>query len=362
MDSLRKSFELLAVVLVCLSTLAATVPINETRATCGSAIVRKEWRTLSSSEKGNYIRAVQCLQTLPSTSPRNLVPGARTRYDDFNAVHINQSYGLLQGTGGIHQVGHFLPWHRYFTAAYENALRTECGYTGGQPYWDWTLDVNGNKSVLDSPIFSATEGFGGNGPVEDPPASTNSSVYIPGGTGGGCVLNGPFTNYTASVGPGQSLVYNPRCLKRSINPVVASEYLTTANVVPALAASDFGGFSAVVQGMQAAAGVPAAILMTFHGAGHYACGGEATDFISSSTEPLFFLHHAFIDLLWWKWQSMDLATRLTDISGPIVPFTAGPNVTLEFEFGLVWEGASLAIETVMDIRKGLGELPCYEYE
>jgi len=29
--------------------------------------------------------------------------------------------------------GNFLSWHRYFTFAYENALRKECGYTGSQP-------------------------------------------------------------------------------------------------------------------------------------------------------------------------------------------------------------------------------------
>jgi len=31
------------------------------------------------------------------------------------------------------QQASFLSWHRYFTWAYENALRTECGYTGAQP-------------------------------------------------------------------------------------------------------------------------------------------------------------------------------------------------------------------------------------
>src|SRR6266545_3137823 len=30
--------------------------------------------------------------------------------------------------------GQFLPWHRHFMKAYENALRNECGYKGAQPY------------------------------------------------------------------------------------------------------------------------------------------------------------------------------------------------------------------------------------
>ena len=40
---------------------------------------------------------------------------------------------------------------------------------------------------------------------------------------------------------------------------------------------------------------------------------------SSPGDPLFYLHHAYIDKLWWEWQSRNLSTRLTDISGPITP-------------------------------------------
>jgi hypothetical protein len=46
--------------------------------------------------------------------------------DDFVATHINQ-------TLTIHYTGNFLSWHRYFTWLYEQALQTECGYTGTQP-------------------------------------------------------------------------------------------------------------------------------------------------------------------------------------------------------------------------------------
>ena len=42
------------------------------------------------------------------------------------------------------------------------------------------------------------------------------------------------------------------------------------------------------------------------------------DPISSPGDPLFYLHHTWLDKLWWNWQSRDLAHRLTDISGPNV--------------------------------------------
>lgn len=62
----------------------------------------------------------------PSILDQTLYPGAKSRYDDFVAVHINF-------TLTIHGTGNFLGWHRYFVHAYEQALRNECGYTGYQP-------------------------------------------------------------------------------------------------------------------------------------------------------------------------------------------------------------------------------------
>lgn len=40
--------------------------------------------------------------------------------------------------------------------------------------------------------------------------------------------------------------------------------------------------------------------------------------ISSPGDPLFYLHHAFIDKIWWDWQSADLDARLYSIGGPNV--------------------------------------------
>lgn len=63
---------------------------------------------------------------LPGRTPRSVAPGARSRFDDFTVVHIQQT---LQ----IHYTGNFQPWHRFFTWSYEKALREECGYKGYQP-------------------------------------------------------------------------------------------------------------------------------------------------------------------------------------------------------------------------------------
>lgn len=75
-------------------------------------------------QKKSYIDAVICLTKKNATSG---IANALNRFDDHEAVHSSQ-------TPAIHWVGHFILWHRYFTATYEKALRDDCGYTGGQPY------------------------------------------------------------------------------------------------------------------------------------------------------------------------------------------------------------------------------------
>lgn len=61
-------------------------------------------RTLTVHQKKDYINAVKCMQSTPSISDKSLIPGVKTRYDDFHAVHITHSIGLLEFTGGIHLV------------------------------------------------------------------------------------------------------------------------------------------------------------------------------------------------------------------------------------------------------------------
>ena len=71
-----------------------------------------------------YIKAMLCLMDRKPVLTQ--FPGVTNRYEDFVAVHINQ-------TDFIHGTGIFLAWHRYYLWAFEEALRNECGYNGTQP-------------------------------------------------------------------------------------------------------------------------------------------------------------------------------------------------------------------------------------
>ena len=109
--------------------------------------------TLSDDDRQAYTKAVLCLQSKPAASLKTLVPGARSRFDDFHAVHINQTFIIHNNVSRLSvrrgwirtaytEQAQFLPWHRYFTWAYEKALRDECDYEGYQPSAIPTLTSN----------------------------------------------------------------------------------------------------------------------------------------------------------------------------------------------------------------------------
>jgi tyrosinase len=140
---------------------------------------------MSAKERKAYISAVQCMFDSPSQSDPKLVPGAKTRYDDFVAQHINQ-------TLTIHGTGNFLSWHRYYVHGYEKALREECGYTGHQPYWNW---FKHQDDLRNSPVFDGSDtSMGSDGSFVQHNGSTGGAgaIFLPSGEGGGCIESGPF--------------------------------------------------------------------------------------------------------------------------------------------------------------------------
>lgn len=268
--------------------------------------------TLSTSTKKAYISAVLCLRQKPSSTYPS-VPGARNHFDDFQAIHINQTFL-------IHFNAVFLPWHRYFTWAYERALREECGYDGYQPYWEWSAFASDPTT---SPLFDGSEtSISGNGEKVAHstftyliPRSPNVSVSLPPQDGGGCLTSGPFANLTVNLGPvnssgslpgvvgtGTGLDYNPRCLVRDMGDVW-SDHVSWENVTYLIANSpNFTTFQTSLD-----EGV--------HAGGHFTIGGLQYDIFTSPGDPVFFFHHAQVDRMWTLWQNLDLAVRGEQLQG-----------------------------------------------
>ncbi|CAG8078514.1 unnamed protein product [Penicillium salamii] len=304
--------------------------------------VRRDWRTFSAAQKKSYIKSVVCLQKLPSRTPSNIAPGARTRYDDFVATHINQT---LQ----IHYTGTFLAWHRYFIWNFEQALRNECGYTGDYPYWNWGADAH---DIEKSQVFDGSDtSMSGNGAKVETTGDIQLTlgdypvIHLPTGTGGGCVTSGPFKDYKVNLGPAalmlpggntsaaaNPLAYNPRCLNRDLTTAILSDYANfTSTVDLILSNDDVWDFQMSMQG------VPGSGSIGVHGGGHYSMGGDpARDVFVSPGDPAFWHHHGMIDRTWWIWQNLDLKKRGNAISGTGT-FLNQP------------ESANTTLDTVIDI-------------
>ena len=102
--------------------------------------MRREWRSFTSDEKMEYVAAVKCLATIPSSIGLN-----GTLYDDFSWLHRNigqyceLSPQMVHGeisanrTTVAHGASSFLPFHRYVLHNYEKMLRERCRFTGSIP-------------------------------------------------------------------------------------------------------------------------------------------------------------------------------------------------------------------------------------
>lgn len=186
------------------------------------------------------------------------------------------------GLGNVfadYKQGQFFPFHRLYVWAHEEALRKDCGYTGAQPYWDETLDAGAfSKSI----IFDAEVGFGGDGV----------------GTSG-CIQTGPFASYINPIGPGYNLTNH--CIQRRISDA-ASRGAVKSIVDGCLAMETYLEFWSCVETQP-------------HGAGHGGVGLQMINPVSSPGDPIFYLHHTWLDRLWAKWQAKNPEVRFFEIGG-----------------------------------------------
>jgi tyrosinase len=304
-----------------------------TNGTCTQPTARKPWHWLTPEEQTGYFDATMCLFTTPA---RSNFPGVVTRWDELQWSHVIQP-------SFIHDEGQFLPWHRYYMAVHANMLREDCGYHGPIPYWNETADVG---NMAQSTVALA---FGGDG------VGTGTRK---------CVESGPFVDARLNL---RRLDQPPEshCIYRSFNETMFARAAQT-NIDNCLAQQTYET-------------AWECWFLAPHAAGHAGIGGVMSDAVLSPGDPLFFMHHGWLDALWWKWQSADLETRLTEMGGRNTlsePYRLMHNLTFpgpEFtEYDgdpgnvttlnhVLWMGEvspNITVADVMDIR---GDLFCSEY-
>jgi tyrosinase len=143
-------------------------------------------------------------------------------------------------------------------------------------------------------------------------------INLPPGTGGGCVMKGPFSNMTVHLGPHRLLNAgamnsedpfkdNPRCLRRDINGLSAKRWASLRNTTELILGNDkIEMFQAQAQGDRRYFDK----LVGIHSGGHFTVLGDpGGDFYLSPGEPVFYLHHAQIDRAYWIWQNLEWENR-----------------------------------------------------
>jgi tyrosinase len=240
---------------------------------------RKDVSTLNRSERRRLVMAL-------------LEVKRRGEYDEFVRTHI--AYYVPDGGRGLraaHMSPSFLPWHRMFLLDLERALR-RVDESVTLPYWDWTR----NRTAAGGPW------------VED----------LLGGTGRRSdrqVMTGPFAfrdgRWTINVGVTDA-EYLMRDLGRPQDPIALPtskdvEWALSDRVydTPPWDSTSTRGFRNKLEGWGQGRGSAS---WHTHNRVHRWVGGHMVGG-ASVNDPVFWMHHAFIDLLWTHWQRRHKGVR-----------------------------------------------------
>ncbi|KAH6657073.1 hypothetical protein BKA67DRAFT_488778, partial [Truncatella angustata] len=281
--------------------------------TCTAPATRIEWRSLSDADRTAFVQAVKCLIDLPP-SGSFAGTGAQNRYEDLVAVH-------LQMTGSIHMVAQFLPWHRYYVHVFETMLREECSYAAPMPWWNEPLDAG---DFANAPLFTS-QWFG------SAPLNNGQATCIEAGDGefGGTMIH----------------IGGDHCLSRAVDESATSQCNTD--------------FVNSCNSNNLYSDMESCFEYGPHGYGHNGIGAVMSQVAGSPADPVFFMHHGFVDHSWTSWQNADVASRLYQING--CSDTASPCTQLTTDYVLTSQGLR-PDATVNDVMDTKGGYLCYVYD
>jgi tyrosinase len=232
--------------------------------------VRKNQRSLTDDERQAFVDAV--LQLKQTFRPDRTI----SIYDEYVLLHM-----MAMDNYNVHEGSAFCPWHRVLLRNFELELQA-IDPTVTIPYWDFSVDNQPDSSIWSSDFM------GGTG---DP--DNNYSV-----------MDGPF-----AAGNWQ-LVFDGPNLRRDFSGPFAITLPTPDDVAtgflveqydsdPFDASSDITmSFRNYVTGWNFPSGDG-----EMHNKVHEWIGGSMLSMYSPN-DPVFFLMHAYVDLLWAQWEGI----------------------------------------------------------
>ncbi|KAI6222821.1 Protein CBR-TYR-3 [Aphelenchoides besseyi] len=213
--------------------------------------LRREYRTLSDEERERFHAAFLGIK-------KN---GA---FDEIARLHAQ-----FAESGAAHAGPAFLPWHREFIKRMEIALRkVDPGVS--LPYWDSVMD-----SYLPKPSDSIiwTDAFMGNNQ--------------------GSVTSGPFINWPT--------IERHPTITRKVG--AEGSVFNETNIIDFISFTDINKVLAPTAPRAGCPSIPTFSAIEYtHGNVHLYVGGDMHETGTSANDPIFYLHHSFVDLIWEAWR------------------------------------------------------------
>lgn len=233
---------------------------------------------MSQIEWDEYVRAFNILTQTPE-------PGGsgRSIYEQFSLDHDR----LASGANGFHGNEYFLAWHREMLWKWDIALNAAVpGVT--QPYFEWSVSAD---AIFEDPMFALNR-FGGS-------VAQTGEAEAP-------IPNGSFQGLRSSWPAPHSVTRN-----FNMDPLATNQLIDS-----------------IIQGVDGFVDFTIALEFGVHNAFHRAIGGDMVT-PWSPNEPLFYFHHAYMDLLYRRWENRaNIDTTFspeTDANRPMMPWSETTN-------------------------------------
>ncbi|WKX89503.1 hypothetical protein Q1695_008844 [Nippostrongylus brasiliensis] len=221
-------------------------------------------------------KAIRKEARMLSDAERLQIAAAFNRMKDAG---IYDRIGFVHKYSGLHEGPGFFTWHREYLKRFELVLRRFLpeGSQLGVPYWDSTLD-----SELPDPRESIFF----------------SSLFMGAANATGNIVDGPFAAWKVMEGTRPLLRFVPDSRNGELlNNARIDIVLEQKKVDQVLTASLPLETCKILIGDQR--------LLTYsHDFVHYYVSGDMKETYSSSSEPIFYFHHAMIDHIWEMWRQL----------------------------------------------------------
>jgi hypothetical protein len=223
--------------------------------------VRKNIRTISKAELTRYTNAVNQIR-------KTTIPGKKySVFAEFAAIHGAHTFQAHRGA-------YFLPWHRQMLYEFEAELNKVAspGPKISIPYWDFTAY---NTNFTRDPMWQRMGGADMNRPIP----------------------NAPFKDWSSRVRRQHKVRRGFTAGIETLDTFVSSSNMGT---LIHQTSQSFAAFSAYLEGV--------------HNSPHVAINGDMGDITTAANDPIFYSHHAYIDMIWRRWQEAGAGNKFGGVA------------------------------------------------